>query len=242
MSKAKEFIKALIKKLPIAFTQNQKYDAQTKHVIAKVCNSNTNCVDIGAHKGEVLDIMLKYATEGSHYAFEPIPDMHDALLEKYSTDDRCIVMDYALSDNKGISEFNYVVSNPSYSGLKKRKYDRDNEQDTKIQVRTEQLDSVLPAGYLPGLIKIDVEGGELGVLEGAKETIKKAKPVIIFEHGLGASDFYGATPEKVYKILNECGLQVSTMQNWLKSLPSFSAQDFCSRYYNKLDYYFIAYP
>ena len=41
------------------------------------------------------------------------------------------------------------------------------------------LDRCLLVGYVPALIKVDVEGAELQVFEGALETISKYKPVII---------------------------------------------------------------
>lgn len=238
----KETIKKLVKKIPIAFTQNQRYDKQSKQVIQQVCGNNSCCIDIGAHKGEVLDIMLKSAPAGTHYAFEPIPAMFNALCEKYKQDKRCKIFDYALSNNTGVATFNYVVSNPSYSGLIKRKYDRDNEQDTQIEVKTELLDNVLPEDFVPSLVKIDVEGGELLVLEGAVKTITRHKPVIIFEHGLGASDFYGSTPEKVFALLAGCGLRISTMQRWLNNKPCLTGKEFAEHYNKQKDYYFIAYP
>ena len=238
----KEAIKQIVKKIPIAFTKNQQYDKQTKKVIKELCSSGSNCIDIGAHKGEVLDIMLQYAPHGEHYAFEPIPDMYKELREKYASLKNCQVYDFALSNNTGTTSFNYVISNPSYSGLIKRKYDRENEEDTLIEVKTELLDSILPGSYIPELIKIDVEGGELLVLEGALKTIKRAQPTIIFEHGLGASDYYDSTPEKVFALLTDCELRVSTMQRWLNNKPCMNKEEFCRHYYQQLDYYFIAYP
>lgn len=238
----KETLKQIIKKIPIAFTKNQQYDKQTGQVIREVCNYDTCCIDVGAHKGEVLDIMLRYAPEGTHYAFEPIPDMYKALVGKYAGDKRCKIYDYALSKETGTTSFNYVISNPSYSGLIKRQYDREHEEDTLIEVKTELLDNIIPESYTPGLIKIDVEGGELLVLEGAVKTITRAKPVIIFEHGLGASDFYGSTPEKIYALLRSCGLRISTMQRWLKRRPCLTEAEFKDHYHKQIDYYFIAYP
>lgn len=238
----KETIKNLIKKLPVAFTKNQQYDKQTKLVISQVCSYESNCIDIGAHKGEVLDIMLRYASAGTHYAFEPIPVMYNDLVKKYAGFANCNIFDYALSNQAGTTTFNYVVSNPSYSGLIKRKYDRDNEEDTQIEVRTELLDNIIPDTYIPHLIKIDVEGGELLVLEGAKNLISRTKPTIIFEHGLGASDFYGSTPEKVYALLTSCGLRISTMKRWLNNKPCLSEKVFIDHYNQQTDYYFIAYP
>lgn len=238
----KAVIKRLIKKLPVAFTQNQRYDRQTKRVIKKVCKSNSNCIDVGAHKGEVLDDMLRYAPGGVHYAFEPIPDLYAALKEKYKALPRCRVSDVALSNVKGTASFNYVVSNPSYSGLIKRKYDRPHEKDRRITVATDLLDNILPADIPIDLMKIDVEGGELLVLEGAKATVARCKPVIIFEHGLGASDCYGATPEQVFSLLSGCGMKVNTMKRWLAGDEAFTEQAFNKRYYDRVDYYFIAYP
>ncbi len=238
----KQLLKRILKSIPIDFTKNQQYDSQTKKVIAEACGKDSCCIDIGAHKGEVLDIMLKRAPGGIHYAFEPIPDMYEALVKKYTGNTHCNINSYALSNQKGTATFNYVVSNPSYSGLIKRKYDRPNEQDTTIEVQTELLDDILPAGYKPDLIKIDVEGGELLVLEGAVNTLKTHKPVVIFEHGLGASDFYGSTPEKVYELFASCTMRVSTMQRWLNNRPSLRKEEFAAHYYQKKDYYFIAYP
>lgn len=238
----KEVLKQIVKKIPIAFTQNQKYDKQTKNIIKELCTSQSCCIDIGAHKGEVLDIMLQFAPEGTHHAFEPIPHMFSELKEKYSERKNIHIYDYALSNETGATTFNYVISNPSYSGLVKRKYDRENEEDTTIEVRTELLDNVLPDTYKPDLIKIDVEGGELLVLEGAQKIIKEATPTIIFEHGLGASDCYGSTPEKVYDLLTQYNLRVSTMERWLSNKPSFNKETFCKHYYKQIDYYFIAYP
>jgi FkbM family methyltransferase len=49
-------------------------------------------------------------------------------------------------------------------------------------VRAERLDDVITSGFLPGLIKIDVEGFELKVLEGAGETIARHRPILYLEN------------------------------------------------------------
>jgi hypothetical protein len=83
-----------------------------------------------------------------------------------------------------------VRTDPAYSGFKRRDYPRAEEIET-IEVRTEQLDDCLPVGYVPHLIKIDVEGAEQQVLEGAVGTIRLHKPIVIFEHGRGSAEYYG---------------------------------------------------
>lgn len=50
------------------------YDQQTVEVMRLVLENNSNCVDVGCHKGEILDEVIKLAPEGLHFAFEPLPD------------------------------------------------------------------------------------------------------------------------------------------------------------------------
>jgi FkbM family methyltransferase len=49
-------------------------------------------------------------------------------------------------------------------------------------VRAARLDDIIPPGFLPGLIKIDVEGFERKVLEGAGATIARHRPIIYLEN------------------------------------------------------------
>lgn len=237
----KETIKKILKSLPFDFTQNQRYDRLTRQVIRKVCRADSHTLDVGCHKGEILDLFLMASPEGMHYGFEPIPDLFQALQTKYGTNPHCKIFDIALSDKQGKASFNYVVSNPSYSGLLKRKYDRPNETDTLITVSTERLDDVIPSDFKVDLLKIDVEGGELLVLEGARNTLRRCKPVIIFEHGLGASEVYGSTPDKVFALLESCGLQVSLLDRFLRDAPPLSQEAFSREYHERRNYYFIAY-
>lgn len=239
----KEFAKKVLKSLPIAFTKNQQYDRDTERVLRAVCHRGANCVDVGCHKGEVLELMLKYAPQGQHYGFEPIPVLYEQLTTHFAAYSNCHFHQIGLSNVTGETSFNYVLTNPAYSGFVKRKYDKADEVDTLITVQKRPLDQILPPGAIIDFIKIDVEGAELEVLQGAGQTIRQSRPVIIFEHGLGASDYYGTRPEQVYALLtDEGGLHVSTMARWLAGQPPFSHADFVEQFEKSLNYYFIAYP
>lgn len=237
----KKIIKDLIKKIPIAFTQNQKYDQQTKKVIQRCLKSNSNCIDVGCHEGEVLEIMLKHAPDGQHFGFEPIPEFFQNLEKKFPKN--CQFHQIGLSNKKGTSTFNHVISNPGYSGIKKRRYDKPNEEDTSITINIDLLDNILPKNLKIDFVKIDVEGAEWLVMDGAKKTIKTHRPTIVFEHGIGGADIYGIRPEQVFELLNkECGLEISTMKNWLDKKSAFSKEEFVQQFEQQLNYYFIAYP
>jgi FkbM family methyltransferase len=237
----KNLLKAALKKIPIAFTKNQRYDAQTIRILRKICQPNSNCIDVGCHKGEMLDKILVFAPQGQHYCFEPIPDLYEGLTKnKYPKN--CHFYKTALSFQKGETSFNYVVSNPSYSGILRRKYDRPDEEDTLITVETDLLDNIIPPDLPIDFIKIDVEGAEMFVLKGAEKTIERCKPIVVFEHGLGGSDVYGTTPKQIFDFFTQFNMHIALMHDWLNQAPPLSIEAFEEQFFKGKNYYFIAYP
>ncbi|HVI43696.1 MAG TPA: FkbM family methyltransferase [Chitinophaga sp.] len=234
------FLKRLFTKRKKTLSKGELYDIQTEQIIKQVCHNKSNCVDAGCNRGDILDILLKYAPDGQHYAFEPIPDLYQHLLRRFDSRRNCKIYDIALSDKEGTSSFNYVITNPAYSGLIKRRYDREGEEDTLIQVNTNLLDNVLPEDYQVDLIKIDVEGGELPLLHGAVNTLKKNKPVIVFEHGLGSSELYGTRPEELHAFLADCGLNTFTLTNWLNNQSPLTVEQLVALFNSNDEYYFVA--
>lgn len=236
-------LKRLVKKLPVALTRNQQYDLQTKQIIRKVCTAYSNTVDVGTHSGDILDVLLQQSPNGTHYGFEPLPQFYQSLRAKYHQQKNIVLYDLALSDVNGNSSFNHVTSNPSYSGIKKRSYDRANETDETIEVKTARLDDVLlQQNKKIDLMKIDVEGAELGVLKGAVQLIERDKPVIIFECGIGGTDVYETTPADLFVFFTERSYAISLLKNYLKQDPALTQTAFEEQYYQRLNYYFVAFP
>lgn len=219
---------------------NFQYDKQTRRVMDSVLATNSNCLDIGANEGVFVKEVLKHAPYGQHMAFEPIPELAQGLREKYP---KVEVHECALSDAHGASSYQVVINATGYSGLKRRDYDFGEAVIEEITVQTRTLDDVYPSDRPLRFVKIDVEGAELQVLRGGVKTITRHRPYIVFEHGLGAADFYGTRPEQVYDLLNkECRLNISVMRDWLEGGRHLTREEFVGQFENLTNYYFIAHP
>jgi FkbM family methyltransferase len=218
---------------------NTLYDQQTAEIMRRTLAADSTCVDVGCHSGGILREMLQYAPQGAHYAFEPIPALYQYLVATFPN---VKLFNLALSNVSGETTFQHVTSNPGYSGLKQRRYDRPDETIEQIQVRTELLDHIVPADVTIRLMKIDVEGAELQVLEGGGETVRRCRPIVIFEHGLGASDHYGTTPEQIFAFFEARAMLVSSMGRYLEGAAALSRSEFSGQFYNGENFYFMAYP
>lgn len=226
--------------LHIDLTKNLKYDRLTKAIMKKCIKSNDNCIDIGCHKGEILDLMLKYAPHGKHLAFEPIPYLYHNLKDKY--ENKALVFPFALSNEEGQATFQFVKNAPAYSGLRRRRYDISNPEIEEITVEKQTLDNIVSTENEINFIKIDVEGGEFDVLKGSKRVLLDSKRIIIiFECGKGGTDYYGVTPNDIYSFLTkEIGLNLYTLSSFLKDEQSISEEDFKQYFQTNKEYYFIA--
>ena len=137
-----------------------------------------NCIDIGANIGDFsLEILNNKSTKV--IAFEPLPKCCDKLSLIYKEyGNRFKFFEIALSNKDGFSKLNYGETTSPLSSLEtkinKIPYVGDSNTNS-IEVITKQLDSFINDLEFQNtdFIKIDVEGHEMGVLDGALDFIKK---------------------------------------------------------------------
>lgn len=176
--------------------------ANIRRLVAFTLPPDGNCIDVGAHRGTVLAEMVRVAPQGRHIAFEPLPHLCDVIRTSFPGVE---VHEAALSDHVGEADFAYVHGHAEgWSGLRFRPLPTgENPEVEHITVRLEVLDQVLGADYRPDVIKVDVEGAEQQVFEGALETLRRHRPIVIFEHGTGSAEAFGTSPADIYQLLTE---------------------------------------
>ena len=134
-----------------------------------------------------------------------------------------------------------MINAPAYSGIRKRKYATKDVEIDEMTVGTDLLDNIIPGTETIDFIKIDVEGAEYGVLKGSIKTLRRCKPAVIFEFGLGAADYYGTRPESLFTLITgECDMKVSTLKDFLNGMSPLTSGEFCTLYQTGKEYYFIA--
>jgi FkbM family methyltransferase len=142
--------------------------------------------DIGANVGffSVIAARLVGAT-GRVVAFDPLPSniaaiAHNANLNGF---ERVIGKELALGKVDGEASF-IVSADPNWGRLASLgKTPEAVRGELKVTVR--RIDTVVSEGLAPpDAIKMDVEGAEVDVLEGASETLRSSRPILFIDlHG-----------------------------------------------------------
>jgi FkbM family methyltransferase len=221
-------------------SKNSRYDYQTIEIMRRVLRPDSIAVDVGSFQGGMLRHIVRLAPRARHFAFEPIPRLAEDLRRRFPG---CRVVQAAVGESRGMSAYCEVVRSPALSGLRRRVDLPADIATREYTVPVETLDHAIPPDVVVALVKIDVEGGELGVLRGGKETLRRCRPVVVFECGLGGADSYGTRPAELHAfIAAELGLRVFLLEAWLDGGTPLGTGGFTAQFEQGLNYYFVAAP
>ncbi|ASU33141.1 hypothetical protein MuYL_1243 [Mucilaginibacter xinganensis] len=146
-------------------------------------NSPITFIDIGASKGEFSTALCKFYDVKKGVLIEPIIHNIDKLKEKFNDTSKFDIINVAVSDKTGQSEFFLSEDFDVLSSLFKIKDDHLSpfaiSAPIKIIVNTETLDNIAKNSMLDivDLIKIDVQGAEHLVLNSGLNILKSTKMV-----------------------------------------------------------------
>ncbi|WP_343636886.1 FkbM family methyltransferase [Fluviicola sp.] len=147
---------------------------------------STVIFDIGANIGQTaFNMSLVQQSKGLHpviYAFEPYPKTFGKLERNIGNNPALIVKAYNLGLGSEKGSLHMMQHNAWNSGGFRMTSDTSNS----IVVPVISLDEFVSENQIPAIdfIKIDVEGFELEVLKGARQTIRRFRPVIVFEYSV----------------------------------------------------------
>lgn len=172
-------------------------DQLASALLPKLCRPGKTFIDVGAHIGSVIADVMHHDSSIHVIAIEAIPEKAEALRKKFKN---ATIHQCAAGDNECMLSFFINTKKSGYSSLGKS-VDSSDLQEITVPMR--RLDDLINPDDVD-VIKIDVEGAELGVLLGAKQLIKQSRPVIMFESGPGDNGL-GYTKEGIWNFFNDLG-------------------------------------
>lgn len=181
----------------------EKFDVKLSNRLSK--KSGTVYFDIGANSGLYSPEIAFHNRSAQIYAFEPQPDCALKLettvsLNRWS--DRFEVLRLGLSDRKGELSLSLSGSGSTFDDAF-----NDYKSTNKIDCKVDTLDNFVKSNSIARIdfIKIDVEGHELQVLMGAKESIRQFRPILFVEiaRTISDRDYFNLNFEKVFDFARE---------------------------------------
>ena len=157
-------------------------------------------LDIGASIGAVTAAFAQRFPSGRVIAFEAAPSVHRSLREtvRRCTGASVSVMETAVGPQSGAMGFHEDGNGSGWGFL--------SEELGDVSVPVVTVDEAVDTLGLDHVdfIKIDVEGGELGVLQGAVNTLQRDRPLLVFEMNVFCLWRYGRTlPQDLFAWVRE---------------------------------------
>src|ERR1700722_1070960 len=137
--------------------------------------------DIGANKGSFVYWLSSWVGDGRVVAFEPQPELARNLanLCRATKLGNVQVEAKAVDSQSGVQQL--FLPRGHQPGASLRAAALDGESFTTLPVPVVALDDYFSASDRVTLLKIDVEGAELGVFKGAERILRQHTPLLVFE-------------------------------------------------------------
>lgn len=178
-----------------------------------VLRDNDLFIDVGANVGSYT-ILACSAIGARGYAFEPIPSTYKRLVENI----RINHLDVKVTCiNKGVGAQRGNIAFTNDIDTMNHAITSAEQSDNTVNVEVTALDTVLN-GESPALMKIDVEGYETNVLQGAEETLKKKTLHSVIMELIGAGSRYGFDESRILELMFDYGFKTYSYNPFDRSL------------------------
>ena len=179
----------MIKSLALLYYKTISYYWHQPKIFDSLKKLKINYIfDVGSHKGESIDYFIELKNLKIIYSFEPQKNIFFFLIKKYKKNKKIFLNKIALSNKENYKDFyiNDLSSTSTFSKLDKNSLwlkiknkiiNKKNSIIKKIKIKTTTIDIFIKQKKIKkiDLLKIDTEGHELEILNGAKKTIQDGK-------------------------------------------------------------------
>lgn len=151
--------------------------------ISQVVDAGKTAIDVGANMGEYLYALEKSRKFPQIVGIEPNPHLFHRLQRLFP---QCRIFNLALSSTNEKKQLKIPLIDGTYyesRGTFANFTDLGETAQKFIEVKTKTLDTLIAENSITdiGLLKIDVEGHEMEVIQGGAKTIARERPIILVE-------------------------------------------------------------
>lgn len=182
-------------------------ESSTTAVISSLLKPSDIFLDIGANIGWYTNLAATIIKDGVVHSFEPVPSIFEKLKRNTSLNDylcTCNLNNLALGNKTGTVEIYTFAGLPDgHSSLSTHEREDFRVSETEIV----PLDDYLKENNIEQVdfIKIDAEGSEMNILEGAQKLFQMSSPpLLIIEMNEDASRSFGYSP---WDLIEYCKLR-----------------------------------
>jgi len=210
----------------VAIGEYEPVETKILQILSKDCRT---IFDVGANVGYYTVELSKFlATGGQLLSFEPVDDSYLQLRKNVEINQiKNTVQTFQLGLSDSDADIDIFLPQKSGSSAASLRNLHPEEKYKTQRIKTTTLDHI--SGVLGiehcDLIKIDVEGGELQVIQGGIETIKKFKPIIFAELLRKWSAAFSYSPNTVLHLLKNLGYTCWGVSEALREITLFDEND-----------------
>jgi len=150
-----------------------------EQILPSLCKRNKISVDVGAAAGTYAVRMLLHSSKV--VAFEPNPQAFQELSWQFVGTEIVSLENVALSDRSGSVQMRIPPHRPMLGTIEASQELPETVAFNTVPVQRKRLDEYALKSV--GFIKMDVEGHEMSVLTGGRETIQRERPNLLIEIG-----------------------------------------------------------
>ena len=198
------------------------FEARTVELIENVLRPGMNMVDVGAHVGYFSLLAASLVGEsGRIFAFEPEPENYQILIGNIERNgyETIVVEQKAISQSLGeVQLFISGLDNGSHSIYQNKK----RRTTGFVTVPTITLDSFIELHGSPDLdlIKIDVEGAEIDVINGMQRILERLRPpALLIEFCPFLLQAAGKLPIDLIRLIRRWGFVIQYIDENVGVLP-----------------------
>lgn len=159
------------------------YELPIQEALRRELSPGQTFFDVGANAGFFTLVAARLVgAQGKCVAFDPLPGNTESIREQVELNSlsHCVVVPEAVGERPGTATFSFASAGDSQAHLGEGR--RQGEQAIEVKVTT--LDVAMAQHGAPHFVKLDVEGAEAQVLNGATQVLTVARPKWLIElHG-----------------------------------------------------------